>query len=112
MSPPRSYVMKLHLRSTTGMCRTGLALTAAMISSTIVFGCAELPDSATDPAGELADVTHPEADTAGSQIRLHEGSDGTQIEAAVTQTPGMDVSSYQGNVNWSAAKANGGQFAY
>jgi GH25 family lysozyme M1 (1,4-beta-N-acetylmuramidase) len=32
---------------------------------------------------------------------------------AITSTvPGMDVSSYQGNVNWSAAYANGARFAY
>ncbi|MEU5389465.1 lysozyme, partial [Kitasatospora cineracea] len=31
---------------------------------------------------------------------------------AVTQTKGMDVSSYQGNVAWSTAYANGGRFAY
>jgi GH25 family lysozyme M1 (1,4-beta-N-acetylmuramidase) len=33
-------------------------------------------------------------------------------QAAPAGLPGMDVSSYQGNVNWSAAYANGARFAY
>ncbi len=37
--------------------------------------------------------------------------EGRDIEARAG-TPGMDVSGYQGNVNWAAAKANGAQFAY
>ncbi|MFF5174667.1 lysozyme [Micromonospora sp. NPDC000089] len=32
--------------------------------------------------------------------------------AAPAGTPGMDVSGYQGNVNWSAAYGNGARFAY
>jgi len=35
------------------------------------------------------DVTYPEDDTPGSQIRIHEGSEAPQLEAAVSQTPGM-----------------------
>ena len=46
------------------------------------------------------------------QVRLHEGTDAPVIEAAVVQTPGMDVSSHQGAVNWSTAWANGARFAY
>ena len=60
-------------------------------------------------------MTHPEDDVAGSQIRLHEGvedSAGVITQAAATQTPGMDVSSHQGNVTWSTPWANGAKFAY
>ena len=43
-------------------------------------GCATASDD---------DVTYPEDDTPGSQIRIHEGSEAPQLEAAVSQTPGM-----------------------
>jgi len=57
-------------------------------------------------------VRHPELDWAGSQVAKHQPSTGGPITPLVTQTPGLDVSSYQGNVNWSSVWANGGRFAY
>ncbi|MGB2567104.1 lysozyme [Micromonospora citrea] len=36
----------------------------------------------------------------------------TSADAAPAGLPGLDVSSYQGNVNWSAAWSNGARFAY
>lgn len=92
----------------------------AMLASAALFGCAEMSDEDVPPG----DVTHPEIDTPGSQIRIHEGSDGDDgslgpglgldisAAAAVAQTLGMDVSSHQGAVSWSTAKANGARFAY
>ena len=51
----------------------------------------------------------------GSQIRLHESPRSVNpapvIEAATT-VPGMDVSSYDGDVDWNTAWADGGRFAY
>jgi GH25 family lysozyme M1 (1,4-beta-N-acetylmuramidase) len=51
----------------------------------------------------------------GSQIRLHDGvfnfNPAPIIDASST-VPGMDVSSYQGNVDWSTAYKNGARFAY
>jgi len=67
------------------------------------------PEDDSEPSGEM---THPEDDVAGSQIKIHEGTDGPQIDSLVTQTPGMDVSSHQGAVNWTTARANGARFAY
>lgn len=62
---------------------------------------------------ELVIMTHPDDDTAGSMIRVVEGMDAeSDFTPYVSQTPGMDVSGYQGNVNWSAAKSNGARFAY
>src|SRR5690348_1157883 len=46
-------------------------------------------------------ISHPELDWMGSTIKAHEGShtsSGT-VTPMVTQTRGMDVSGYQGNVN-------------
>ena len=49
----------------------------------------------------------------GSEIREHEHVSGSAVvRPAVAQTPGMDVSGYQGNVDWPTAAANGAQFAY
>jgi GH25 family lysozyme M1 (1,4-beta-N-acetylmuramidase) len=97
-------------RSTTAMYRTGLALATAVLASAGLSACAEPADEGLPP--DNSDITHPDDDTVGSQVRLHEGTDGPLIDAAVTQTLGMDVSSHQGAVNWSAAKANGALFAY
>ncbi|MBP0460331.1 lysozyme [Streptomyces montanisoli] len=59
-------------------------------------------------------VTHPRLDWLGSTVRAHEGgkAGNTPAPSLVAQTPGMDVSGYQGNVNWQAAWNNGGKFAY
>lgn len=51
----------------------------------------------------------------GSQIRLREGTAKMQagvVAAAVGSVKGMDVSGWQGNVNWAGAYANGARFAY
>ena len=60
-------------------------------------------------------ISHPQLDWMGSTIKAHEGSNADStltITPMATQTRGMDVSGYQGNVNWSAAYNNGGRFAY
>lgn len=103
--------MKSQCRSTIAMYHTRLAVVAAALSSAGLIGCAE----AIDDGGDIAD---PEDHPLGSQIRLHEGGVGGEggggpiLELAATQTPGMDVSSHQGNVNWATAWANGARFAY
>ncbi|MDJ0342525.1 lysozyme [Streptomyces sp. H10-C2] len=70
--------------------------------------------SAAGPAAGSGPMTHPVLDWMGSTIRAHESGSatGNVITPLVTQTPGMDVSGYQGNVDWSAAWSNGGRFAY
>ncbi len=64
------------------------------------------------PIDEAAVPAHPDEDIVGSQIQLVEGTDAPTTEALVVQTPGLDVSGYQGNVNWTGVRANGGRFAY
>ncbi|WP_394846179.1 lysozyme [Pendulispora brunnea] len=52
---------------------------------------------------------------AGSQIRLHEGrplSESEEEASLLATVPGHDVSSHQGNVNWSTVAANGAKFVY
>jgi len=109
--------MNFKFRSTNVVSRSGWVTAAAVLSAGL-FGCSD-PASGTDSAesnDEAALMTHPEDDVAGSQIRLHEGTEAPLeadlLSAAVTQTPGMDVSSHQGAVNWTAAHNNGARFAY
>jgi GH25 family lysozyme M1 (1,4-beta-N-acetylmuramidase) len=74
------------------------------------------------PAATVPNITVNAAETAwihkmdhqmGSQIRLHENVGSTVVMTPdVTQTPGLDVSGYQGNVDWSSVAANGAKFAY
>jgi GH25 family lysozyme M1 (1,4-beta-N-acetylmuramidase) len=86
----------------------------ALCFAVLATGCvAEVDGSADEGAVDESELlTHPDEDIAGSQIRLVEGEDAPVTEAFVTQTPGLDVSGYQGNVNWSATRANGARFAY
>jgi GH25 family lysozyme M1 (1,4-beta-N-acetylmuramidase) len=45
-------------------------------------------------------ITHPGADSMGAVTAAH--TLGRQTTVQVTQLPGIDVSSYQGNINWAA----------
>jgi len=53
-------------------------------------------------------ITHPQLDYMGSTIAAHEKSAASAVSpavispAAVPQLPGIDVSSYQGNINWAS----------
>ena len=55
-------------------------------------------------------VTHPEPDYAGSGLA---GRHVTPLRVArPAGLPGLDVSSWQGNVDWATVAANGARFAY
>lgn len=96
----------------TGKVRMRLGLLAGLFVTMIAM-VLSTPGSAVAASGS-GPMTHPELDWMGSTIRLHEGSSAGSgvVTPLVTQTPGMDVSGYQGNVNWATAWANGGKFAY
>jgi GH25 family lysozyme M1 (1,4-beta-N-acetylmuramidase) len=84
-----------------------LATVAAVPSA----GAAEPAHSAA-PRAQLA---HPELDWMGSTVAAHEGrsaGSGNAVVPNVTQTPGFDVSHYQGTVDWAGAYGNGARFAY
>lgn len=93
------------------------ALAVGTFAGTLVFVMSAPATAATNSpsiAAAQSVVRHPELDWAGSQVAKHEphptGTGG--ITPDVTQTPGLDVSSFQGNVNWSSVAANGAKFAY
>ncbi len=77
----------------------GLAVSALLLSSFT----ATASDNSTDAGSE--------AHYAGSQIAIHEGGLATPRDEA-TLLPGLDVSAYQGNVDWNSVVNNGATFAY
>ncbi len=85
---------------------------AALSVAALVCGALAL---GTQPAGAAAHnpVTHPERDWLGSQVAKHEPSSGSRIiRPHAVQTPGLDVSSWQGNVDWGSVAANGARWMY
>ncbi|MDH6132038.1 GH25 family lysozyme M1 (1,4-beta-N-acetylmuramidase) [Kitasatospora sp. MAA4] len=85
---------------------------AALALGTLLLGATAVPAQA-DAAGRPFQPSHPERDFAGSTVVAHEGRGPSgPLQPQVTQTPGLDVSSYQGSVNWSAAAGAGARFAY
>ncbi len=85
---------------------TAVALAAAAVTVPPDAGAAPAPD---------ATARHPRLDWAGSTIAAHEGRalvpSGDASTAAGT-TPGLDVSAFQGNVDWASAHSKGARFAY
>ncbi|MFJ9773032.1 lysozyme [Kitasatospora sp. NPDC101157] len=93
------------------------ALVAGVTAPAYAAGPAPLVPSTAASAAPVVEgrpAFHPDRDFAGSTVVAHEGRPGGTPAAslAVTQTAGMDVASYQGNVAWSTAAANGARFAY
>ncbi|HEY3481744.1 MAG TPA: lysozyme [Streptomyces sp.] len=101
-----------------GRLRRALGGTVALLVTLLAATVLAMPGTATaaTAATGRGHVSHPQLDWLGSTIRAHEGSSAAAphqvVSPMVAQTPGMDVSGYQGNVNWSAAWSNGGKFAY
>jgi len=102
------------------ICREGWVVAALML---LGVGCASASGEDEPGAEPQSNPTEQgSADhTAGSQIRLHEGTEAPAEDALntdsvasplVTQTSGADVSGYQGNVNWSSAASAGARFVY
>ena len=102
----------------TGSARTRLSVLAGLIVTLFALaltapGAAHAATAAAGaaPTAGTGQITHPELDWMGSTIPSHEGSSAkgstTSVVPMATQTAGMDVSSYQGSVNWATAWANG-----
>ncbi|MCP2341569.1 lysozyme [Actinomadura rupiterrae] len=85
------------------------AALAAGALAAVAPAASAAPDPAAAPAGN-----GPERHWLGSQVVKHEHFTNAPVapSLAVTQTPGLDVSGWQGNVNWSSVAANGAKFAY
>ncbi len=87
------------------------ALTLLILPGTTSATAAGDPGTAT---GTPVQMTHPEQDHAGSGLqRLGTGSLSAAAALAVSTGPaGLDVSGYQGNVDWTSVKNKGAAFAY
>ena len=108
----------------------GVAATTPTVEAQISAAEARLATNLNAPhAGKPEAISHPDADHMGIQPTAGSGSAATgaaasalaasalaasaQPEAVSTAAvKGLDVSSFQGDVNWAAAAASGGQFAY
>lgn len=92
----------------------GLWQVIAVTSATVAFTCPAVPAG----AGSSDRVPHPERDYMGSTIQRHAGPDGyeplphVQRPGAGRAVPGIDVSNWQGGVNWAAVARSGVRFAY
>jgi GH25 family lysozyme M1 (1,4-beta-N-acetylmuramidase) len=98
------------------LARARSAATATLVLGSLLAGSLASASAAgaatTAPAKTTWKVTHPQLDWAGSQVAKHEPATGPVILPDATETPGLDVSSYQGNVGWSTVAADGAKFAY
>ncbi|WP_313884409.1 GH25 family lysozyme [Streptomyces tropicalis] len=98
--------------------RFPLPALAAVLTAVALAVAPVLPATASAaPAGDGAApvrMTHPQDDHAGSGLqRLGAGSRSVTLAAAASTGPaGLDVSSYQGAVDWAAASNAGAAFAY
>src|SRR5262245_60006362 len=92
--------MKKSLRSWRSVVGVGVALSAVLAGPTVT--------AVAEP------VAAGQADhQMGASIRAHEGvQEGHGIAPAATQTPGLDVSHWQGTIDWASVRSKGAKFAY
>ncbi len=85
-----------------------------VLAAVVLFGIAGCASNDTaSPRASAANDNGPGTHTAGSQIRLHEGVKTTAKMVPMDGQPqGLDVSGWQGNVDWGSVAANGAAFAY
>lgn len=85
------------------------ACAAAVLAGTVALsvGSAQADAPQAHPS-----VAHPEQDYMGSQVRLHMPKVTATPPRLAATVPGLDVSGWQGNVDWNAVAANGAKFAY
>jgi GH25 family lysozyme M1 (1,4-beta-N-acetylmuramidase) len=90
---------------------TALATGTVLLGPAAVASPSPYPADPNGPTPVSGPVTHPDQDHAGSTVAAHEGTVFNPL-AAPAGLKGLDVSSWQGNVNWSTVKANGASFAF
>ena len=91
-------------RRLTGWLRSATALTAVV--SAAALGLAAPAHATPNP------MAHPERDFMGSTVAAHEHVVSSGISPLVSGLPGLDVSHWQGTLNWTTIKNQGAQFAY
>jgi GH25 family lysozyme M1 (1,4-beta-N-acetylmuramidase) len=104
--PTRSGSARLLLR----LGVTGLVLLAPAALGATAAVAEPAPAGAPGPAA--SGITHPDLDYLGWSRRGTQGTSVGGTTDAVTQTPGIDVSHFQGTLNWGAQFANGIRFTW
>jgi GH25 family lysozyme M1 (1,4-beta-N-acetylmuramidase) len=106
------------------MPRIGTALRRPLAAAAILFSSLALLVALPGAAGAQAQpnpvepsaITHPEADYAGAGLQrllpTSHGATRTLSPLVSTGPAGLDVSGYQGNVDWTTVKNNGAAWAY
>lgn len=106
----------LSLTMVVGAAMPTAALAGAPPGGTPGFGATSYAPP--PPVASSPPPSHPAEDRMGSTIRQHErvgpapDSATLRAQSSGAQPKGMDVSSYQRNVDWNTAAANGAEFAY
>jgi GH25 family lysozyme M1 (1,4-beta-N-acetylmuramidase) len=95
--------------------RLGVGLSLALVAAALIVAAvadARRGSAAAPNASKVSGpITHPERDFAGSEVAKHEGGP-IPLLGARPGLPGLDVSGWQGNVNWGSVKSHGARFAY
>ncbi|MFB9838283.1 GH25 family lysozyme [Actinoallomurus acaciae] len=84
----------------------------SLITVAAAIGAATVGLTAPAHAATPNPMAHPERDYMGSTVAAHEHQTGVTPLAAPGGLPGLDVSHYQGTINWTTVKNQGAQFAY
>jgi GH25 family lysozyme M1 (1,4-beta-N-acetylmuramidase) len=94
--------------------RRPLAAAGGLLAVLAVLVAAPAPADAAVPAAST--ITHPGRDWMGSTVAAHEGRTAADAPVTltpnVTQTPGFDVSHWQGSINWASQYSKGARFVY
>ena len=98
---------KLSRGATLGVGAVVVAAAAVALSVTPWTSTAQADAPQAHPS-----VAHPELDYLGSQVKLHMPAFTSPPPRLAATVPGLDVSGYQGNVDWNSVAANGAKFAY
>jgi GH25 family lysozyme M1 (1,4-beta-N-acetylmuramidase) len=96
----------------TSRARLAKVVLAAALAVPAAFLAAGPASAAPAPAQVNGPMTHPELDFAGSTIAAHEGVEANGVAPKLKAgTPGIDVSHWQGSINWGSV-AGSNRFVY
>ncbi|MYS24102.1 Lyzozyme M1 (1,4-beta-N-acetylmuramidase), GH25 family [Streptomyces sp. DvalAA-14] len=90
----------------------GIGATLATLLAALLGLAGAIPAAAGAAVAADHRPAHPEHDWMGSTVAAHEGRVAGTTSTTRKQTPGFDVSNWQGTVNWTSAYTKGGRFAY
>jgi GH25 family lysozyme M1 (1,4-beta-N-acetylmuramidase) len=96
------------------LARRLLAVAGGLLTAAALLTAAPTAQAAAPGAG--GGVTHPDQDWMGSTVAAHEDRSASDAPVTltpnVTQTPGFDVSHWQGSINWATQYGKGARFVY